>query len=126
MGDYPEDGRYPPIAYKTKTDDDLIDFPVSNMWLNFYQEQGLTPRYVPQENIKTARELKGEIHDLEERIRALEEHIFHPKEAKERQGSQLKGEIKPKPKFRGIERKRFKEKQDEDAGAKPNHFRLLP
>lgn len=67
---YPEDSRYPPILYHPQDSKDLIDFPCSPTWQNYYHEFGLTPRHVeeprveqeaetPQELVKLAEDMSG-------------------------------------------------------------------
>jgi len=43
QGNYPEDSRYAPTDYMPKGDADLIDFPVSDTWRDYYFERQMTP-----------------------------------------------------------------------------------
>lgn len=52
MNNYPEDSRYPAICYKPLNKDDMIDFPCSSVWLNYYHELGLTPKQMQEPQAK--------------------------------------------------------------------------
>jgi len=43
QGNYPEDSRYAPTDYMPKGDGDLIDFPVSDTWRDYFFEKQMTP-----------------------------------------------------------------------------------
>jgi len=45
---YPPDSRYAPLDYTPKSDSDLIDFPVSDFWWDYYFEKQMTPTPSPK------------------------------------------------------------------------------
>jgi hypothetical protein len=50
---------------------DLIDFPCSGTFLNYYHEQGYTSRYDDREYLKTSKELRAEIKRLQKQRQEL-------------------------------------------------------
>ena len=94
---YPEDSRYPPFDYLPKTEDDLIDFPCSGIWRDYYYQRGMTPypnREVPRDN-KATSELINLANELKEFIQ-----LYHKRKVTFVPKKEIKIPLSEKPKQR--------------------------